>query len=379
MKFLHLSDLHLGKRVNEFSMLDDQNCILKEILAVADREKPDGVFIAGDIYDKSVPSAEATALFDEFLVALSGRGIKTFVIYGNHDSAERTAFGSRLMTGSGVYSSPVWNGGVSPVILSDKNGETAIYMLPFLKPAHVKRYFEDAQTDGYTDALRTVIDSLDIDTSRRNILITHQFITGAERTESEEISVGGSENVDAGIFSVFDYVALGHIHRPQNFSGGRIRYCGSPLKYSFSEVKDEKSVTVVDLPEKGALSVRTVPLKPMRDMREIRGKYDDIMAKSFYDGTDYPQSYLRVTLTDEEDIPEAFAKLRTVYPFIMKLDYDNTRTRSNAAVTGAEDVERKSPFELFGEFFVLQNNKPMSAEQTEIVKTLIEKAWEGEE
>ena len=377
MKFFHLSDLHLGKRVNEFSMLDDQRYILTEVLRAAEEEKPNALLIAGDVYDKSVPSAEAVALFDEFLVGASKLGVKTFIIYGNHDSPERIAFGSRLMTGSGVFASPVYSGVCKPEILRDEKGETAIYMLPFLKPAHVKRFFPEAEISSYTDALRTAISAMEIDPARRNVLITHQFITGAERTESEEVSVGGTENVDAEIFSQFDYVALGHVHRPQNFSGRKMRYCGSPLKYSFSEAGDKKSITVVELPEKGKLSLREIPLVPMRDMFELRGNYNDIMAKSFYADTPYPASYVRVTLTDEEDVPEAFAKLRTVYPYIMKLDYDNARTRKNAEIGGAS-VENKSPFELFSEFFELQNNKPMTDEQSEIISALIEKAWEGE-
>ncbi|MBQ2159762.1 MAG: exonuclease SbcCD subunit D, partial [Oscillospiraceae bacterium] len=216
MKLIHLSDLHLGKRVNEFSMTEDQEYILKRILNVIDAESPDGVLIAGDVYDKSVPSAEAVALFDEFLVRLAARGLKVFVISGNHDSPERIAFGSRIMEKGGVYLSPVYNGKVEPIRLEDDFGEVDLYLLPFVKPAHVRRYREDAGIQTYTDAVRCAVEDMQIDPSKRNVLVTHQFVTGASRSDSEERSVGGSDNVDAEVFGAFDYVALGHIHSPQN-------------------------------------------------------------------------------------------------------------------------------------------------------------------
>lgn len=378
MKFIHLSDLHLGKRVNEYSMLEDQEYILKVILKIISDEKPDGVIIAGDVYDKSVPSAEAVRLFDDFLVRLSKKNTEVFVISGNHDSPERIAFGSRLMDASGIHLSPVYDGSVTPFTMSDEYGTVNVYMLPFIKPANVRRFCEEDITS-YTDALGYAISHTDIDPSARNILVTHQFVTGSIRSESEEISVGGTDNVDACVFEPFDYVALGHIHSPQNCtSKGNIRYCGTPLKYSFSEAGDRKSVTVVELAEKGNVSYRTVELIPQHDMKEIRGTYAELISRSFYENTTLQEDYTHITLTDEDDIPDAIGKLRTVYHRMMKLDYDNRRTRSNAEIIGASDTEIKSPLELFSEFYTLRNGQPMSKEQTEFVKELIEKLQEAE-
>ena len=241
MKFLHLSDLHLGKRVHGFSMLEDQAYILQQILGCIVSEQPDGVLICGDIYDKAVPSAEAVALCDDFFYHLAQLKVPVFAISGNHDSPERLAFGSRLMDGSGVHFSPVYDGGVQPFVLTDKWGEVGIYMLPFVKPAHVRRYFPEAEIDSYTDALSAAVVAMQVDTSRRNVLLTHQFVTGAATSDSEELSVGGTDNVDGSVFDPFDYVALGHIHRPQNMGSPRLRYCGSPLKYSFSEAGHQKA------------------------------------------------------------------------------------------------------------------------------------------
>lgn len=377
MKWIHLSDLHLGKRVNEFSMLEDQAYILQEILRILDGEQPDAVLLAGDIYDKSTPSAEAVQLFDEFLWQLSSRNLQVFVISGNHDSPERIAFGGRLMEGSGIHLAPVYDGAVEPVTLRDAYGPVHIYLLPFIKPAHVRRCFPDQEILSYTDALRTAVEAMEVDTERRNILVTHQFVTGASRCESEDISVGGSDNVDASVFAPFDYVALGHIHNPQNIGSDRIRYCGTPLKYSFSEARHEKSVTVAELGAKGELSVRGVPLIPRRDLREIRGTYLEVTAKSFYEGTD-TKDYLHVTLTDEEDIPNAVGKLRVIYPNLMKLDYDNRRTRRQAGTAETETAEVRTPLELFSEFYERQNHQPMSREQKAFTEQLIEQIW-GEE
>lgn len=378
MKFIHLSDLHIGKKVNEYSMLEDQKYILTKILNIIDGEKPDGIIIAGDVYDKSIPSAEAVQLFDDFLFRLSKRDLKTFIISGNHDSPERIAFGGRLMNRSGIYLSPVYNGEVEAIELEDEYGKINVYMLPFLKPANVRRFYEGEEIVSYTDAMRVAISKLDMDFNQRNILITHQFVTGAQRTESEEISVGGTDNIDVSVFDDFDYVALGHIHRPQNCKSERVRYSGTPLKYSFSEVSDKKSVTVVEIKEKGGLTVNTVPLTPMRDMVEIKGKYDEIMRLDFYENTTYRDDYVHITLTDEEDIVDAVGKLRTVYHNLMKLDYDNLRTRTVAAVENMCDVENKNPIQHFEQFYEQQNNQPMSDIQRGFIESLIEQIWEDE-
>ncbi len=377
MKLIHLSDLHIGKRVNEFSMLEDQKYILKKILNVIDSEQPDGVLIAGDVYDKTVPYAEAVQVFDDFLFSLSQRNLQVFMISGNHDSAERLAFGGRLMDKSGIHISPVYNGEVTKVTLSDGFGPLNIYMLPFLKPVNVKRYFPDMEINSYTDAVEAALSTVTINDSERNIIITHQFVTGAGRSESEEISVGGSDNVDASVFERFDYVALGHIHAPQKMTRDSVRYCGTPLKYSFSEANHQKSVTVVELQEKGNIELEFIPLTPLRDMREIRGSYEEITLKKNWENTNV-EDYIHVTLTDEEDIPDAIGKLRVIYPNLMKLDYDNVRTRSSLSVGLAENVENKSPLELFSEFYEKQNNQPMSDEQTSFMHEIIEEIWEAE-
>ena len=376
MKFLHLSDLHLGKRVNEVSMLDDQDYILHQILEITDAEHPDAVVIAGDVYDKSVPSGEAITLFDWFLVALAKRSIPVLLISGNHDSPERLAFGNRLLDASGIHISPVYDGQIHPVILQDEHGPVHFWLLPFIKPAHVKRFFPDETIESYTDACRAAIAQMGVNFSARNVLVTHQFVTGASTCESEELSVGGTDNVDASVFDGFDYVALGHIHGPQNIGSNRIRYCGTPLKYSFSEAGHHKSVTVVELGEKGSLHLQTIPLNPRHDLREIRGTFAELTDKSFYQGTAV-EDYLHIILTDEEDVPEAVGQLRVIYPNLMKLSYDNTRTRTNRVIDAAEDVKRKPPLELFEELYEIQNNQPMSEVQRAFARELIESIREG--
>ena len=377
MKLMHLADLHIGKRVNEISMLEDQEYILLQILQIIDEEKADAVLIAGDVYDKSVPSAEAVTLFDDFLCRLAKRKIPTLIISGNHDSPERLAFGNRLLELGGIHISPVYDGKVQSVTLTDEYGEVLFWLLPFIKPAHVKRFYPEEGIESYTDACRVAVEKMGIDPSARNVLLTHQFVTGSSTCDSEEISVGGTDNVDAVVFSGFDYVALGHIHGPQNIGSERIRYCGTPLKYSFSEAKHQKSITVVELGEKGSFDLRTIPLTPLHDLREIRGSYDQVTAKSFYENTAV-DDYLHITLTDEEDVPEAMARLRVIYPNLMKLTYDNARTRSNAVIDGAVDVRKKSPLQLFGELYEQQNNQPMSEVQNDFMRELIESIWEGE-
>ena len=374
MKLFHLSDFHIGKRLNEFSMLEDQKYILTKIINIIDEEKPDGVLIAGDVFDKSVPSAEAVQLFDDFLVRLSKRNVKVFVISGNHDSPERVAFGSRLMSGSGVFISPVYDGNILPISLNDDFGCINIFMLPFVKPVHIKKCYPEEEIESYTDCIKSAVKHMVIDQNNRNVLVTHQFVTGASRCESEEIYVGGSDNVDVSIFEPFDYVALGHLHGPQSVGDETVRYCGTPLKYSFSEVRHTKSVTVVELKEKGNVNIRTIPLAPKRDMIEIKGSYMELTARSFYSCMD-TRAYLHITLTDEEDIPDAIGKLQSIYPNIMKLDYDNKRTRSNAEIIGADNVESKRPIELFSEFYEKQNNQPLSNEQYTFVSDMIEKIW----
>ena len=374
MRFLHTADLHIGKRVNEFSMLEDQEYILRQILKTADKEQVEAVLIGGDVYDKQVPSAEAVRLFDWFLTQLNSRKLPVFVIGGNHDSVERLSFGAQIMEESGVYLTQSYDGKVVPVRLEDAYGPVNLWMLPFLKPAMVKRFFPEQDIVTYQDALETVIGHMELNREERNLLIAHQFVTGAVTGGSEdsvEVFVGGVENVDASVFADFDYVALGHIHRAQSAGGEQIRYSGTPLKYSFSEIRHEKSVTIAELKEKGSLTVHQVPLKPLHDMREIRGSYEELVLRENYQGTNL-EDYLHVILTDENDIPDVIGRLRSIYPNIMKLDYDNQRTRRNQELKKEEAAVEQSPMELLGQFFLQQNNQEMSPEQTEYARTLME-------
>lgn len=378
MKFVHLSDLHLGKRVNEFSMIEDQANILTKILGIIREERPDGVFIAGDVYDKSVPSVEAVSLFDDFLKQLSRQQTQVFVISGNHDSPERLGFASELIALSGIHIAPAYDGKVCPVSLEDDFGMVNVYMLPFIKPVHVRSVFPEEKAETYTEAVSAAIAHMDIREGERNILIAHQFVTGAARCESEDISVGGLDNVDASVFAPFDYVALGHIHGPQQIGRESVRYCGTPLKYSFSEAKQCKSVTVAELKEKGNLGIRTVSLTPLRDLRELKGTYEELVNRKNYEGTAL-EDYLHITLTDEEDIVDAVGKLRVIYPNLMKLDYDNRRTRENREISAGDEMEAKTPMELVREFYERQNNQPMNGKQEALVSRLMEKIWEEKE
>jgi len=374
MKWMHLSDLHLGKRVNEFPMIEDQKYILNQILEIVQREGVDGVLIAGDVYDKPVPPVEAVRLLDQFLVELEQRRVSVFLIGGNHDSAQRLAFGNRLLRG-GLYIASEYDGRLRPVTVSDEFGEINVYLLPFVKPAQVRRFFPEEAIDDYTEAVRAALCEGEIDFSRRNVLVCHQFVTGASRSDSEEVSIGGLDNVDASVFEGFDYVALGHIHRPQNMGAPAIRYCGTPLKYSLSEVGQRKSVTIVEMGEKGKVNVKEVELKPLHEMRLIRGSYLEVTSREFYSQFDR-EDYIQVTLTDEDDVPDAMGKLRIIYPNLMKMDYDNRRTKMEQTVDGAQRAEEKSPMELFEELYRLQNNADMSEEQRAASLKLMEEIWE---
>ena len=374
MKFIHLSDLHLGKRVNEFSMIEDQKYILLQTINIIDDEKPDAVIIAGDIYDKSIPSEEAMLLFDDFLLRLSKRNISVFVISGNHDSSVRLSDHSKLVVNQGIYLSPVYDGTLKPVSMEDEYGEINVYMLPFIKPVVVKQYFGDEEILSYTDAVRVAIKHMNVDCNKRNVLVAHQFVLGAATCESEEHIVGGLDSVSSDVFDCFDYVALGHIHGKQYIGRETVRYCGTLLKYSFSEKNHVKSVTVVDIKEKGNIDIREVMLTPKRDLREIKGSYEDITNRKNYEGTNV-DDYVHIVLTDEEDVIDAIGKLRTIYPNIMKLSYDNKRTRENNVLTEAGAIEEKSPLELFEDFYSMQNNVSMSPWQTDYVKELIEEIW----
>lgn len=371
MKLIHLSDLHLGKRIYGYSMIEDQKYILNQIIDIIGEEKPDGVILAGDLYDKSIPPAEAVQLFDWFLMKLSLLKTSVFAISGNHDSAERIAFGSGLMSEKKVYFSPVYDGTISKIEMEDQYGAVSVWLLPFLKPAVVRQALKEEKIEGYQNAVETVIGRMELNKEERNVLVAHQFVTGAALCESEEINIGGLDQISADVFREFDYVALGHLHSPQKVGVDTIRYSGTPLKYSFSETGQTKSVTIVELLEKGKINLRQVPLVPLRDMRKIKGTYMELMHASS-NLEEEREDYLHITLTDEDDIPDGFLKLRVVYPNLMQLAYDNRRTQTNQEIHVTEQLEQKSEQELFEEFYKVQNNQGLSEDQKKFVIELIE-------
>lgn len=375
MKLFHLSDLHLGKRLNEYSLLEDQRYILmNECLRLIDEKKPEIIILAGDIFDKSIASVEAIELLEEFLERLVERKKKIIIIPGNHDSAQRLSFCSAFMKKDGIYNARPYEGKIEKISFEDEYGEVNFYLLPFVKPANVRAYFEDEAIDSYNEAIRLIIEKEDIDTEKRNVLVTHQFITGSIRTMSEEISVGGTDNIDAANFKDFDYVALGHIHKAQNISNeaeGIIRYCGTLLKYSFSEADDCKTLSLVNLGKKGEISIEELPIKPLRDLRIIKAQFEDILKAEVYNEDDY----VEIILTDELEVPKALPILRKIYPNIMKLSYDNTRTRNALAEEGIKNTENLSPSEIFKKFYKEQNAMDINEEQEKILNEIIEDIW----
>lgn len=378
MILAHMSDLHLGKRLHEFSLLEDQEYILTQALEILKEKKVDGILLAGDIFDKSIPSAEAVQLFDEFLTKLARLGIWIFVISGNHDSPERLSYGARLLKDNKIYLSPVFQGNLDPVTVEDVHGPVHVHLLPFVKPATVRKVYPDEEIRTYNQAVKTVVENMTVDPSARNILVAHQFVTGALRCESEDVSVGGVDNVDASVFDPFDYVALGHLHSPQWVKREQVRYCGTPLKYSVSESSHNKSLTLVEIGEKSCIGVETIPLHPLRDLRKIKGTYMELTARENYKDTN-TQDYIYVTLTDEQEVMDALAKLRSIYPNVIGMEYDNTRSRRQQEVGSAVEVENKTPLDLFDDLYVLQNNAKMEPRQREFVQQLIEEIWEGEQ
>ena len=358
-------------------MLEDQKYILNQILQAADEEQPDGVLLAGDIYDKAVPTAEAVQVFDGFLQGLVERSIPVFLINGNHDSAERLAFGAGWMGRSGIHIAPLYDGSVQSIRMEDAYGTVCIHLLPFLRPALVRHALEERAEEvvDYPSALALAMSQVTLDPKERNILVAHQFATGAQRCDSEELQVGTIDQIPVSLFDAFDYVALGHIHSPQKVGKETVRYCGTPLKYSFSEAGQEKSITVVELLEKGNTKVRTIELHPLHDLRKIKGTYREVTARSFYENSSC-EDYLQITLTDEEDVVDGLAKLRTIYPNLIRLEYDNRRTKENMEIESSDPAQRKSELELFQEFYELQNNQPMSGQQEAYVRQLIQELKE---
>jgi exonuclease SbcD len=379
MKIFHLSDLHLGKRLSGYSMLEDQKYILDRILNSVKEEKPQAFIIAGDVYDKSMPSEEAVALLDDFLCRLCGLESRpeVFVIYGNHDSAERLSFGNRLIEQSGVHLSPVFNGQIKAVTMRDEYGDVVFHLLPFIKMSDVRNVYPEAKIENYTDAVCEAISHTELDVAKRNVLIAHQFVTDAVRSDSEDVSVGGMDNVNAAAFDGFDYIALGHLHRPQAIPGQEnIRYCGTPLKYSISEKDDQKGILVVELGEKGSLSCRTIPLQPLHDLRVIQGTYDELSLLKNYEGTK-KDDYIHIVLTDENDVMDAIGRLRSIYPNIMSLEYRRAGTGRNQPIEEQQQLEQKTDMEVLEALYEMQNGKKLNEAQREFSEALFKEIQEG--
>ena len=378
MKFFHLADLHLGKRVNGFPMIEDQKIILDQILELADTEHPDAVVIAGDVYDKSIPYVEAVNLMDDFLVELVRRKLQVFVISGNHDSAERVSYGGRVMEQSGIHISPRISG-CGPIRLDDQYGPLYIYLIPYIHPSVVREAYPEEKVTDWTQAMEVLIRNAHVDPAARNIAVAHQYVTASgvrpEECDSEQKHIGGLDNVDYSVFDAFDYVALGHLHGPQRIGRDTVRYAGSPLKYSFSEEKHKKSVTLVEIKEKGQVEYRQLPLVPARDFKTLRGTFSEVMSPGFTAPLS-AEDYYRIILTDEQDVDQALARLRKYfYKNLMDLEYDNTRTRTQSDIDAGEEALEKEPIEVLQELFLKQNGTAMNDFQTQTAARLIEEIW----
>ena len=376
MKFLHLSDLHIGKTVNHFPMLQEQQHAFQQILHYIQAEKPDAVLIAGDVYDRAVPGVEAVRLFDDFLTALASTGTAVLLISGNHDSPERLHYASRLLSEQNLHLCGRFDGKLHSVTLTDVYGEVHFWLLPFIRPAVVRGMFPDTEIESYTDAVRAALGTADIDPSQRNVLLSHQFYTGSGiepiRSESEINPIGGLDAVDASLLAPFDYVALGHLHRAQGVSP-IARYAGSMLKYSLSERLHEKSVTLVELGEKGVFSYSKLPLTPLRDMREIRGTLDELLSPEV-SSQGNKDDYLRVILTDTEDIIDPAGKLRSVYPHVMDVFLEHFQKNQEALLSlpDMDSPDSLSLYDLFSEFFLESSGAVMTDAQAKIVQELLD-------
>lgn len=373
MKFLHLADLHLGKRLRDVSFLEDQQHILGQIVDYAAQYAADAVLISGDIYQSASPSAEAMALFDAFLQQLRALNLKVFMISGNHDSDARISYFSGLIREAGVYTSTHFEGTLQQIVMEDIHGEYVVSLLPFCKPIHVRLCYPEEDILTYEDAVRCVLEHSPVDTAKRNLLLCHQCILGCEQSDSEMHAVGGLDHISAELFGDFDYVALGHLHKPQSVLRPTVRYAGSPLKYSFSEVDTPKSVPLVEMGEKGDISVELLPLTPLHDMRIVEGRLEELLALP------YSEDYVQVILHDETVSPDAGSRLQTVFPNMMHMKIENSRTSDTFDVLAKERQEEKNVEELFCDFYALQNNdrQPPTAQLT-LLRTYIQKLMEEE-
>lgn len=377
MKFLHLADLHLGKILQEQSLIEDQEYMLNQIIEIIERENIEAVLISGDVYDRSVPPAEAVNLLDCFLKTLIKElKIKVFMIAGNHDSKDRLAFGSKIFEDEGLYIESKYNGDLRKIELQDEYGKLNIYMLPFVKPIEVKQFFEDDLENNYNTAINKVIGKEEINKSERNIILIHQFVTAGmlepERTESEVLSLGGIESVDVYNFNDFDYVAIGHVHRPQKIGRDTARYAGTMLKYSFSELNHNKTVPIIELKDKGDININLVQLNPLRDMREIKGPIEELIKQENYECGN-TNDYIKAVITNEEPVYDAIGQIRRIYPNALKLEIRNSKTISNVEEQNInlENVKKKTELELFADFYKAQNNADLDEKRTEIIKNII--------
>lgn len=377
MKFLHLADLHLGKILQEQSLIEDQEYMLNQIIEIIEKENIDAVLISGDVYDRSVPPAEAVNLLDCFLKTLIKElKIKVFMIAGNHDSKDRLAFGSKIFEDEGLYIESKYNGDLRKVELQDEYGKLNIYMLPFVKPIEVKQFFEDDLENNYNTAINKIISKEKINVKERNIILVHQFVTAGMvepvRTESEVLSLGGIENVDVSNFNDFDYVAIGHVHRPQKIGRDTARYAGTMLKYSFSEINHNKTIPIIELKDKGDININLVQLNPLRDMREIKGPIEELIKQENYECGN-TNDYIKAVITNEEPVYDAIGQIRRIYPNTLKLEIRNSKTISNVEEQNInlENVKKKTELELFADFYKAQNNADLDEKRTEIIKNII--------
>ena len=377
MKFLHLADLHLGKILQEQSLIEDQEYMLNQIIEIIEKENIDAVLISGDVYDRSVPPAEAVNLLDCFLKTLIKElKIKVFMIAGNHDSKDRLAFGSKIFEDEGLYIESKYNGDLRKVELQDEYGKLNIYMLPFVKPIEVKQFFEDDLENNYNTAINKIISKEKINVKERNIILVHQFVTAGMvepvRTESEVLSLGGIENVDVSNFNDFDYVAIGHVHRPQKIGRDTARYAGTILKYSFSEINHNKTIPIIELKDKGDININLVQLNPLRDMREIKGPIEELIKQENYECGN-TNDYIKAVITNEEPVYDAIGQIRRIYPNTLKLEIRNSKTISNVEEQNInlENVKKKTELELFADFYKAQNNADLDEKRTEIIKNII--------
>ena len=372
MKMMHIGDLHLGKTLGDFDLKDDQEYMLNQLLNIVDDQSVDAVLIAGDVYDKAIPSEAATRMLDYFLSSLAKRHVYTYMISGNHDSDDRLNYGSSLFETNHIYISTKYEGKLNKQILKKGNEEVDIYLLPFVKASQVRHYLPKAKIETYDDAVRAIIDSADIDPVRCNVIVAHQFVMGKSEdpalSGSESLgtrSVGTVEKIGYDCFDLFDYAALGHIHSPQQVGRKEVRYSGSPLKYSLSEVNNEKSVSLITVNGKGKVEIELVPLKPMRNMRHLKGKMKDLLDKS---NVTAPQDFIYATLTDEEFINDAMGIFQQVYPNTVKIDYDNSHTREVEQVDISKIAENRSFADLISDFYRQMYSCEISDEEMQVMR-----------